>query len=231
MPEFDLDTIKKTWQEQEVLPKYRDSEISEMLNKKSRNYVKYIFWISAAEFLLFLGISISYIAKNEDTNSFLNIMTRLGIRKTEELESDFSQLYFVLKILSLVVTLFFVIRFYLSYRKIHVEASMKKFILQIISFRKTVNLFIFTNIFLLVVFTAALTFFILKTMSDQKVQMDHPTFIGFITGLMITTLLTGVLIWIYYRVVYGIINKRLGRNLKQLKDIEQNNETNGELYL
>ena len=43
MPEFDLDSLKKTWQEQPVQPKYDDKEILQMLNRKSRNYIKYIF--------------------------------------------------------------------------------------------------------------------------------------------------------------------------------------------
>lgn len=53
MPEFDLDNFKKTWQEQPVQEKYDNTEILQMLNKKSRNYVKYIFWISVVELLFF----------------------------------------------------------------------------------------------------------------------------------------------------------------------------------
>ena len=48
MPNFDLDNLKSTWQKQLVENKYNDNEILKMLNKKSRNYMKYIFWISAA---------------------------------------------------------------------------------------------------------------------------------------------------------------------------------------
>ena len=40
MPDFDLDNLKKTWQEQKVQPKYDNTEIIQMLNKKSRNYVR-----------------------------------------------------------------------------------------------------------------------------------------------------------------------------------------------
>ncbi|MGZ5265037.1 MAG: beta-carotene 15,15'-monooxygenase, partial [Kaistella sp.] len=60
MPEFDLDNFKKTWQEQEVQPKYNSTEIEAMLNKSSRNYVKYILWISIAEFLIILGMNFYY---------------------------------------------------------------------------------------------------------------------------------------------------------------------------
>jgi hypothetical protein len=49
--DFDIDDLKKSWQEQKVPEVYETSEIEAMLNKKSRNYVKYIFWISLVEFL------------------------------------------------------------------------------------------------------------------------------------------------------------------------------------
>jgi len=51
MPDFDLDNLKKTWQEQEVRPKYDGAQIEAMLNKSSRNYVKYILWI-----IIFFGV-------------------------------------------------------------------------------------------------------------------------------------------------------------------------------
>jgi hypothetical protein len=47
--DFNIDDLKKSWQEQTVTEVYGTSEIEAMLNKKSRNYVKYIFglaWLS-----------------------------------------------------------------------------------------------------------------------------------------------------------------------------------------
>jgi hypothetical protein len=66
MPEFDLDSFKKTWQEQPVQEKYDNNEILQMLNKKSRNYVKYIFWISVFEFLFFTLIGLFYIIQERN---------------------------------------------------------------------------------------------------------------------------------------------------------------------
>lgn len=221
MPDFDIDILKKTWQETPVKPKYGSSEILEMLNSKSRNYVKYIFWISVAEFLVFLGITVYYIINGDEGSSFIRILEKIGVKRTEKLEMDFEHLYFGLKMLSLLVTAFFVMIFYRNYRKIHVESNLKKLILQIVRFRKTVNAFILTNIGLLVVFTAVLTFFVFRTMAAQEIHLNNPTLIGFVTGIVITLLLSIALIWLYYRVVYGILVNRLGRNLKQLEEIER----------
>ena len=220
MAEFDLDHLKKTWQEQEVQPKYDSPQIEEMLNKSSRNYVKYILWISIAEFLVILGLNFYYSFIGDDSESFMNILGKLGIENTVDLQADFAHLYFVLKVFSLVLTGVFVVLFYQNYKKINVESNLKKFILQIISFKKTVNIFILANILLLVFFTAVLTVFTFYILSQQHIQLSHPTLIGFIVGTGLMTILSIVLIWLYYRIVYGIIMKRLGKNLDELKKME-----------
>ena len=220
MAEFDLDHLKKTWQEQEVQPKYDSPQIEEMLNKSSRNYVKYILWISIAEFLVILGLNFYYSFIGDDSESFMNILGKLGIENTVDLQADFAHLYFVLKVFSLALTGVFVVLFYQNYKKINVESNLKKFILQIISFKKTVNIFILANILLLVFFTAVLTVFTFYILSQQHIQLSHPTLIGFIVETVLMTILSIVLIWLYYRIVYGIIMKRLGKNLDELKKME-----------
>ena len=54
--DFDIDALKKTWKDQVISDGYNQDEIEVMLNKKSRNYVKYILWISIAEFIVFGNI-------------------------------------------------------------------------------------------------------------------------------------------------------------------------------
>ena len=222
MPEFDLDNFKKTWQEQEVQPKYNSSEIEGMLNKKSRNYVKYILWISIAELIVILLMNAYYVFYGDDTTSFMNILEKIGVKKTFEVEKNLSHLYFLLKIFSILMTAGFVYLFFDSYRKINVEENLKKFILQIIKFKKTVNAFIFMNIALLVLFTFVITGFTLYLLSEQHIHMDNSTLAGFITGFVLMVLICVGLIWLYYRIVYGIILSRLGRSLEQLKKIEEN---------
>lgn len=222
MPEFDIDQFKKTWQEQEVQPKYNSSEIEEMLNKKSRNYVKYILWISIAELIVILLMNAYYVFYGDDTTSFMNILEKIGVKKTFEVEKNLSHLYFLLKIFSILMTAGFVYLFFDSYRKINVEENLKKFILQIIKFKKTVNAFILMNIALLVLFTFVITGFTLYLLSEQHIHMDNSTLAVFITGFILMVLICVGLIWLYYRIVYGIILSRLGRSLEQLKKIEEN---------
>lgn len=220
MPEFDLDSFKKTWQEQPVQQKYGSGEILQMLNKKSRNYVKYIFWISVAEFLCFTLIGLFYIIQGKEPNSFLNILEKLGIRQTPEMETAFDTIYLILKIMSLSVTAYFVYLFYRNYRGIRIEENLKKFILKIIQFKKTVNAFILINIALLVTFTSIFTVFVIYILNTQNIELTNATLAGFIAGIVISTVFTVVMVWLYYRVVYGIIIRKLDRNLTQLKEME-----------
>jgi hypothetical protein len=221
MPDFDLDSLKRTWQEQEVQPKYDDQKIEAMLNKSSRNYVKYILWISITEFLIILGMNFYYLFLGNDSGSFLNILEKLGVKNTTNLETDFTHLYFILKIMSLLLTCVFVILFYQNYKKINVELNLKKLILQIIKFKKTVNLFILANILLIILFTGVLAVFTFSVLSQQNIHLNHPTLIGFTVGIIVMMILCTALIWIYYRIAYGIILKRLGKNLDELKKIDK----------
>ncbi|MCQ4034238.1 beta-carotene 15,15'-monooxygenase [Kaistella montana] len=221
MPEFDLDNFKKTWQEQMVQPKYNSTEIEAMLNKSSRNYVKYILWISIAEFLVIFCMNLYYAFIGDDTNSFISILGKLGVKSTTGLENGFSNLYLGMKTISLVLTAFFVVKFFQNYRKINVESNLKKLILQIINFKKTVNLFILANIFLIILFTVILTAFTFMILSQQNIHLNNPTLIGFLVGTIVMMGISVVLIWVYYRLVYGIILKRLGKNLEELQRIDE----------
>lgn len=220
MPEFDLDSFKKTWQEQPVKPKYDNNEILKMLNKKSRNYMKYIFWISVVEFLFFSVLGVFYLIQSNESDSFLSILEKMGVHRDSQLVTKLDNIYLIVKILSLVVTGFFVLKFYQNYRKIKIEEDLKLFIIRIITFKKTVNAFILTNIGLLLVLMSAFIGFTFYIINIQNIEVSNSTLIGFLVGFIIGTILCVSLIWVYYRLVYGIIMNRLDKNLNQLKEIE-----------
>ncbi|MCS3531422.1 beta-carotene 15,15'-monooxygenase [Chryseobacterium sp. JUb7] len=220
MPEFDLDSFKKTWQEQPVQQKYDNEEILKMLNKKSRNYVKYIFWISVAEFLFFSVLGLFYFFQGEESNSFVKVLERLGAQKTPEVENNFDNTYLAIKILSLLITAYFVYKFYQNYRKIKIEENLKGLITRIIKFKKTVNAFILISIVLLVAFTSVFTAFIFYALNTQNIEPTNSDLTIVIVGIVVSMVLTIVLVWLYYRLVYGIIIRKLDKNLKQLKDID-----------
>ena len=218
--DFNIDDFKKSWQEQSVPEVYETSEIEAMLNKSSRNYVKYILWISIAEFLFFAVLNIYSIFYSDQNSSFLHILKKMGAKVTFEIEKDFALLYFLLKILSLAITAVFVVLFYKNYKKINIENNLKNFIFRIIKFKKTVNLFILTNIIVLIFFAMILTVFSINILKFQEIQLQNSTLIGIIVGTFVSIIIGSLLILFYYRLVYGIIMRRLGNKLQQLQKIE-----------
>ncbi|MFC4165222.1 beta-carotene 15,15'-monooxygenase [Epilithonimonas zeae] len=218
--DFDIDSLKKSWQEQVISDDYNQDEIEVMLNKKSRNYVKYILWISVAEFVIFGIINFIALFSTSFHTDFTSILNKLQIRNQSEVEFSLDKIYYWIKIASLVITGVFVIIFYKNYKKIDVEANLKKFIIHIINFKKSVNLFIFSNIVLLFLFIGSFTSFIIFTIRRQNIEIDNPTFWGLITGVIFSLLVCIILILLYYKIAYGIILKRLSKNLKQLEKID-----------
>lgn len=218
--DFNIDDLKKSWQEQQVPEVYQSSEIEAMLNKRSKNYVKYILWISIAEFLFFAILSVYTVFSAQESDGFLHVLEKLGVKINPEIEKNYGHLYFGLKVMSLLITAAFVYLFYRNYIKINIENNLKKFILQIIRFKKTVNLFILTNIVFLITFVFILTLFTMNIVKTQNIHLNNPTLLGMIIGFMVSLIIGILLILLYYRIVYGIIMRRLGRNLEQLKEIE-----------
>ena len=220
MPEFDLDSFKKTWQEQPVQPKYDNTEILQMLNRKSRNYVKYIFWISVVEFLFFSVSGLFYFFPEEESDSFRKMLERLGAQEAPEIENNFGYAYLTIKVLSLLITAYFVLKFYQNYRKIKIEENLKGLITRIIKFKTTVNAFILISIVLLLIFTFVLISFIFYILNSQNIQPSSSNLTIIIVGIAVSTLLAISMIWFYYRLVYGTIIRKLDKNLKQLREID-----------
>jgi len=218
--DFNIDALKKTWQDQVISDGYNQDEIEVMLNKKSRNYVKYILWISIAEFIIFGVINFLTIFSSDFHTDFTNILNKLQIRNQSEVEFSLDRIYNGMKILSLIITGVFVTVFYINYKKIDVESNLKKFIIHIIKFKKTVNLFIFSNVFLLVLFIGSLISLLTITIRKQNIHVDNPTFWSLIIAVILSLLISVILILLYYKLAYGILLRRLSKNLEQLEKID-----------
>lgn len=218
---FDIDNLKKAWQEQEIPDDYNQSEIEAMINKKSRNYVKYILWISLAEFLIFGIINFIAFMSNNIESDFSVILQKLRIQNQNDIVFSLDKVYLGMKILSLIITGVFVVIFYKNYKKIAVESNIKKFIRQIIVFKNTVNLFIVINIIILVLFLAGFISFLIMIINQQNIEVDNPTFFGLLTGLVLGLVISVVLIMVYYKVAYGILLKRLSSNMDQLIKLDK----------
>lgn len=220
LDDFDIDNLKNAWQNQKVENAYEQSEIESMLNKKSKSYVKYILWISIAEFFIFGIINIIRFFSRSKESEFETILSKLNLQNEQEILISLDKYYFIIKLTSLIMTGFFVILFYKGYKKINIESNMKSFINQIFKFKKTVNAFITCNVVLLILFIASFSIYVSIVIEQQNQYINGSTMIGTLTGVVIALLITVVLILFYYKLVYGILLKRLSKTMTQLEQIE-----------
>lgn len=220
MPNFDINQLKKTWQEQDIPPKYEQDEILRMLSRKSINYIKYILWISLAEFIVFLGFQLNDVFTDGIHNSIISIFQKIGIEITTEVREKLIDYYSLIDALGLIISGIFVVGFYVSYKKIKVEDNLKLLIFRIKTFRKIVNAFIIINFILLTINTIVFLYLTWYMMDLQNIIMSDTMLKAYSIGVLFGKVFAFVFLYIYYRMVYGTIMKKLNKNLKQLKAIE-----------
>lgn len=224
--ELDIDNLKKSWKEQDNSQnKYSQEELIQMLNKKSSNNVKYIVIISIIEFIL-LMVSLFFTSIDSDT-----IVRNLDSHAREIYLRNY-KISQVLVYINIFISLGFIFFFYKSYRKINVMNSTKNLINNILNFRKSVNWFIFINI------TLGLTSFFLTgfydfmsgfkkgidstTQNTLHIEKIHTPLSSpeYIFWFILVCVISIVIILLYYFLIYGILLRRLKKNLKELQKYE-----------
>jgi hypothetical protein len=208
----ELDKLKKDWnKDQEAFKSYSDSDIYPMLHKKSYSIVKTLFYISLAELVFWIVInSIPYLSSDA-----------YKARLNELYGNDF--VIDGLTLISYVVILIFVYLLFKSYKSISVVDDAKTLMQNILKTRKVIKWYVAYN---LVLAFASLSIGLFHTFHDNaelsaKISNFNPKqmflFAGFIIVLTAAFI---VVIWLFYKLIYGILLKRLNRNYKELKKLE-----------
>ncbi|SHE75113.1 hypothetical protein SAMN05444278_10528 [Psychroflexus salarius] len=198
----ELELLKKRWQAQESsLPNYKSTEIYEMLHKKSSSIVKWIFLISIFEFIFWFVIE--FIGMSQSVNESLK-------------ELDLQTFYRVTLVVNYVVIIAFIIKFFFNYRQIQTTDTVKSLMKTIVKTRLTVKYYVWFNII----------FFAITSIVSVVVTLNHLDNINsqsFWLSILISIAILGfiiLIIWAFYRLLYGILTRRLLINYKNLKKIE-----------
>lgn len=199
----ELDILKKDWKRQEKnLPHVESNEIKHMMHKKSTTIVKWIFIISIAEFLFWIGIeSLSFF-----DNSF-QLIKDLGL----------GTFYRASLVVNYTMIFVFIALFFRNYKKISTEDSIKKLLKNIIITRKTVKAYVWFNIIFFSISFLVTSYLIIDKMSSDEPLEVKLFAIGF---TLVTLVIVLILIILFYRLLYGILTRRLTKNYKILKKIE-----------
>ncbi|MEC5166263.1 ABC-type multidrug transport system fused ATPase/permease subunit [Flavobacterium sp. PL11] len=207
----ELDLLKKDWQKSDhSFVQVSENEIYKMIHKKSSSIVKWILIISILEVLLWTFLSV-----------FFNIDDYLRQIKHLELVPYFDMLTY----LNYIVIIIFIYLFYKNYILISTTTSTTKLMQDILKTRKTVQYYVWYNLGMLI-FSLILGFAIAFSYNPEmdilkeKIAENNSALAITIGVLLFFSILAISVFWLFYRLVYGILLRRLFANYKELKKID-----------
>ena len=208
-----LENYKKAWSNQpEETSKFSAIEIYKMSHSKSSSIVKWIFIIGILELVFWSGLNLlipeSFYKVYEDLNltSFINI---------------FMALHYI-------VIIIFLYLFFNNYKRISVTDNTQKLMKSILRIRKSVKYYVFYNLgmFFLGSIIVNIVMFsdserLMKLMNPENLNLDTNQIIVItVISQVIYLTIFLVLLWLFYKLVYGILLKKLTKNYKELSNLE-----------
>ena len=202
----ELDLLKKDWKKQESsFQQIGEKEIYGMLHKRSSSIVKWILIISVLEFLFLRLLDLSIFLDDEYSN-----------RMKEHHIYDFEKF---VTIFNFVVLLVFIYYFYRNLKAINSSSSVKKLMQDIINTRKIVKYYVWYNL-VLVGITSAIVIYS-QFMYDKNINHLYDKYqLFFILGGFFFVIIILLLFWLFYRLLYGILLRRLQKNYNELQKID-----------
>jgi len=200
-------SLKEKWANQKFDKQYTVEELNGFLQKKSKTSIKWIFYLSVAEF--FLYISFPFIIPNYyesfDYYKSLNLF-------------EFS---IATSIIGYIILVYYMLRFFKNYKRISVTDSVKGHLSTILNTRRAVNQYIYFNLGILLIFLIVVMFSAFK-LDENLIALQQENnsviMIVFIIGLLVS-LIIGVFGLLYY-FVYGRFLNPLKKNEKELMNID-----------
>ena len=212
----ELELLKSKWQEgNQELPKLSYNDIYKMRHNKSASIVKWIFIISVCELVFWIVLGFLSPESNKE------LLVQIGLQNTLT----------ILYVIHYVVIAVFLVLFYLNQKNIKTTDTVKNLMHSIIKTRKTVSYFVIYNVVstALILVYINLYFFTKKNelytilIKDndayQGVPIETFTSVFFIVQFVVGLLLIGFVL-LFYRIVYGILLRKLKHNYGELEKIE-----------
>lgn len=207
----ELELLKKDWnKDKSDYKNYSDTDIYPMLHKKSSSIVKTLFYISVAELVFWLLVSyLPYLFSD-----------KMKARLDESYENP---LFVILTIFGFLVIGVFVYLLHKSHKSISTTDSAKKLMESILRTRKVIKYYVLYNLVMIFISIPLSMYFEYNQnmqFHDQVAAFDSSQMtVLYAVTILITAVFIG-LIWLFYRLLYGILLKRLNRNYDELKKLE-----------
>lgn len=210
----ELELLKKDWQKKEEHhPKLSYDQIYRMIKKKSSSTVKWIFYISIIEFVFWAILNLFSYTKES-----------LELEKTWHVY----EITTMLTIINYIVLIYFIYKFYSNYKLISITESSTKLMKNILNVKKTVTQYVWFNIAIFVAYLIVSLYGNLnygvnsEKIAEAASQAGNETiFWVMLTGMVLVAItIVLLLIWFFYKLLYGILMKRLRKNYNELKKLE-----------
>jgi hypothetical protein len=198
----ELDLLKKDWKKNEnSFEQVSETEIYKMIHKKSSSIVKWILIISVLEFII-LNL-IGFLLPDDKREELIVIEKYLN----------------TLVVLGYGITLYFIYLFYKNYKSISVISTTKMLMESILKTRKTVQYYIWYNLAYIFLMVSTILIFEFQNSPVFNGQSNYKNIIICAVSFVLLGAILGV-IWLFYRLLYGILLRRLYANYKELKKID-----------
>ena len=203
----DLDLLKKDWQKSDNFNQVSEQDIYGMLHKNSSSIVRWLLIISVLEFVLWTGLSFIL----DSSNHF---------------KDEHDLLYFgLIEYFGYGIILIFIYFLFKNYKNITTTVTTKQLMIDILKTKKIVQYYVWYNLTMIVltVFLGVGYIFFVNPENEILKQkfLDEPKLLfGFIITIIgITIIFLGVF-WLFYKLIYGILLKKLYANYEELKKID-----------
>ncbi|MEP5255124.1 hypothetical protein [Winogradskyella rapida] len=207
----ELELLKKDWKKSNDNYKtFSDHDIYEMSHKKSSNIVKTLFYISMAELVFWILINFLPLVLSDQMKAQLEEMSH-------------SWVYIGLNILSYAVIILFVYLLWSAHKAISVTDNAKKLMESILKTRKIIKYYVLYNLLIAFISIPVSLAFSISNHPELYEKLSAASTSQIAVILLITLGITGLFlgfIWLFYKLIYGILIKRLNRNYNELKKLE-----------
>lgn len=207
----ELDLLKKDWKRAEGgFAQVSEQDIYKMIHKSSSSIVKWILIIGIAEVIVW-----TLINTLGGTDEYLRRIN------SEEFTSGLKMLTYV----NYAVIVFFIYLFYRNYVTISTVSNTRQLMKDILRTRRTVKYYVWYNLgmialSLIVGFVVAIVCSPEVAGLKDKMMHDNVVLMKTIGVLLIVLLICLAVVWVFYRLVYGTLMRKLLVNYKELKKID-----------
>jgi hypothetical protein len=213
----ELDLLKKDWKKNEnSFEQVSETSIYKMIHKRSSSIVKLILIISILEFILWNVISFFFLGDGYIKKKYGNDIFKYIV-----------EINTVYNIINYIVVACFIYLFYKNYKRISTTTSTKQLMNDILKTRRTVLYYVWFNILFFVFGSLVILYVQLNYDSKylkiiEKIHQDTSNLLLYKSlGIVIGSLLIIVLvIWLFYKLLYGILLRKLNKNYKELEKID-----------